>query len=54
MEGWRLLGRMLAKSGRDELESAGVVLDEIAAAVPAFRGISYASLGDLGLPLAAV
>jgi NADH-quinone oxidoreductase subunit G len=49
--GWQLLREMLAYAGEDAPASASGVLEQIAAAIPAFGGLSYAAIGELGAPL---
>jgi NADH-quinone oxidoreductase subunit G len=50
--GWQVISELCAAvSGSVVLADAGAAFTELAAAVPAFRALSYRSLGDLGMPL---
>ncbi len=50
--GWLVLGQLLAEAGAGAVPiDAGAVFNEIAASSPAFRSLSYETIGELGSPL---
>ncbi len=53
LEGWRLLGDLVAGEGTAAVEDASGVFDELAAGTAAFNGLSLDSLGGAGAPLSA-